>query len=49
MRIEDAGYWDVKESKVTELFKMARAAVVSDPPTGMGEHGEVHMAREPAA
>ena len=49
MRIEDAEYWDVKESKVTQLFKMARAAVVSDPPTGMGEHGEVHMAREPAA
>ena len=49
VRIEDAEYWDVKESKVTQLFKMARAAVVSDPPTGMGEHGEVHMARGPAA
>ena len=49
VRIEDAEYWDVKESKVTQLFKMARAAVVSDPPSGMGEHGEVHMAREPAA
>ena len=49
VRIEDAEYWDVKESKATQLFKMARAAVVSDPPTGMGEHGEVHMAREPAA
>jgi general stress protein 26 len=49
VRIEDAEYWDVKESKVTQLFKMARAAVVSDPPSGMGEHGEVQMAREPAA
>jgi|RhiMethySRZTD1v2_1073278.scaffolds.fasta_scaffold541433_2 general stress protein 26 len=49
VRIEDAEYWDVKESKVTQLFKMARAAVVSEPPSGMGEHGEVHMAREPAA
>ena len=49
VRIEDAEYWDVKESKVTQLFKMARAAVVSDPPSGMGEHGEVHMAREPTA
>jgi general stress protein 26 len=49
VRIEDAEYWDVKESKVTQLFKMARAAVVSDPPSGMGKHGEVHMAREPAA
>ena len=48
VRIEDAEYWDVKESKVTQLFKMARAAVVSEPPSGMGEHGEVHMAREPA-
>ena len=50
VRIEDAEYWDVKESKVTQLFKMARAAVVSDPPSGMGEHGEVRMgAGEPAA
>jgi general stress protein 26 len=49
VRIEDAEYWDVKESKVTQLFKMARAAVVSDPPSGMGEHGEVQMAREPVA
>ena len=49
VRIEDAEYWDVKESKVTQLFKMARAAVVSDPPSGMGQHGEVHMARAPAA
>jgi general stress protein 26 len=45
VRIEDAEYWDVKESKVTQLFKMAKAAVVSEPPSGMGEHGEVHMGR----
>ena len=31
VRIEDAEYWDVKESKVTQLFKMARAAVVERP------------------
>ena len=49
VRIEDAEYWDVKESKVTQLFKMAKAAVVSEPPSGMGEHGEVHMGRRAAS
>lgn len=49
VRIEDAEYWDVKESKVTQLFKMAKAAVVSEPPSGMGEHGEVHMGRSAAS
>ena len=50
MRIDHAEYWDVKESKVTQLFKMATGRRRRrDPPSGMGEHGEVHMAREPAA
>lgn len=41
--IVHADYWDVKESKVTQLFKMAKAAVTGHPPTGMGEHGSVRM------
>jgi len=43
VRITHADYWDVKESKVTQLFKMAKAAVTGKPPTGMGEHHEIHM------
>jgi general stress protein 26 len=43
VRIEHANYWDVKESKIVQLFKMATAAVTGKPPTGMGEHGEIRM------
>jgi len=38
--ITSAEYWDVKESKPTQLFKMAAAAVSGTRPT-MGEHKEV--------
>lgn len=41
--IVHADYWDVKENKLTQLFKMAKAAVTGNPPTGMGEHGSVRM------
>jgi general stress protein 26 len=41
--ITHAHYWDVKESKITQLYKMAKAAVTGKPPTGMGEQGEVRM------
>lgn len=41
--ITHAHYWDVKENKLTQLFKMAKAAVTGKPPTGMGESGEVRM------
>jgi general stress protein 26 len=41
IRIEQADYWDVKESKPTQLFKMAKAAMTGHPPTGLGEHGTV--------
>lgn len=40
--IEHAEYWDVRESKTTQLFKMAAAAVSGERPT-MGEHREVHV------
>lgn len=41
VRIRHAEYWDVKESKTTQLFKMAKAAVSGKPPH-MGEHRELH-------
>jgi general stress protein 26 len=40
VRIVSAEYWDVKESKTTQLFKMAKAAVTGTPPE-MGEHREL--------
>ena len=43
VRITHADYWDVKESKVVQLIKMATAAITGNPPTGMGEHGKVRM------
>ena len=42
VRIIHADYWNVKESKVTQLLKMATAAATGKPPK-MGEHGEVRM------
>lgn len=43
VKITHADYWDVKESKIVQLYKMAKAAVTGEPPTGMGEHGEIRM------
>ncbi len=39
--IEKAEYWNVRESKVTQLLKMARANLTGRPPTDMGEHEKV--------
>ena len=43
VRITHANYWDVKESKIVQLFKMAKAAITGKPPTQMGEHAEVRI------
>ncbi|MEO8080746.1 MAG: pyridoxamine 5'-phosphate oxidase family protein [Caldimonas sp.] len=43
VRIIHANYWDVKESKIVQLYEMAKASVTGKPPTGLGEHGEVRM------
>jgi general stress protein 26 len=40
VRIEHADYWDVKESKLVQLYKQAEAAITGNPPK-MGEHGTV--------
>jgi general stress protein 26 len=41
--ITHANYWDVRESKVVQLFKMAQAAVTGKPPVDLGEHAEVRF------
>lgn len=43
VKITHAGYWDVKESKIVQLYKMAKASVTGAPPKDLGEHGEIRM------
>lgn len=43
VKIDQAEYWDVKESKLTQLFKMARASITGNPPEDMGEHKEMKL------
>lgn len=43
VKIVHANYWDVKESKLVQLYAMAKAAVTGKPPTQLGDHGEVRM------
>jgi general stress protein 26 len=43
VQIVHANYWDVKESKLVQLFHMAKAVVTGEPPKHMGEHAEVRM------
>ncbi len=40
VRIEHADYWDVKESKLVQLYKTAVAAASGTPPK-LGEHGHI--------
>ncbi len=40
VKIEHADYWDVKDSKLVQLYKMAEAAVTGKQPE-LGEHGHV--------
>jgi general stress protein 26 len=42
VRILHAEYWDIKESKTTQLYKLAKAAVTGKQPT-LGEHRELEM------
>lgn len=43
VKIVHANYWDVKESKVVQLFEMAKAAITGVPPKALGEHAVIHM------
>ena len=43
VEIIHANYWDVKESTIVQLWAMAKAIVTGEPPTDLGEHGEVRI------
>jgi general stress protein 26 len=43
VRIHHAEYWDVKESKMVQLFKLAKAAITGEPPRKLGEHKELRI------
>lgn len=43
VKILQAHYWDVDDSKIVQLIKMAAAAVTGNPPDKLGEHAAIHM------
>ena len=43
VRIHHAEYWDVKESKMVQLAKMAKAALTGETPPRLGEHKELNL------
>ena len=43
INIGHAEYWDVKESKMMQLAKMAKAAITGEPPEKLGEHKEMNL------
>lgn len=43
VNIGHAEYWDVKESKMMQLAKMAQAVITGQPPDKMGEHKELNL------
>ena len=43
VKISHAEFWNVKESKATQLFKMAKAAMTGEPPKDMGEHKKLNL------
>ncbi len=42
---DHAEYWNVKESKIAQVLKMATAALTGKPPTSLGEHRAVDLAK----
>ena len=43
VQVRHAEYWDVEESKMVQLYKMAKAAVTGEPPRNLGEHKELKL------
>lgn len=41
VQIDSAEYWNITEGKLTQIAKMAKAALTGEPPRDMGEHGTV--------
>ena len=42
IKITHANYWDVDESKIVQLFHMAKAVITGKPPV-LGEHATIRM------
>ncbi len=43
VQITHANYWDIDESKIVQLFRMAQAVITGKPVKGLGEHAEIRM------
>lgn len=43
VKITHASYWDVKASKLMQLYEMAKSVVTGEPPRNLGESGDVRM------
>ena len=43
VKIVHANYWDVTQSKIVQLYHMAKSAVTGKPPTELGEQVEIRM------
>lgn len=43
VHIRHAEYWDVDESQMVQLYKMAKAAITGERPRDLGEHKELKL------
>lgn len=43
VKITHADYWDVRDNKLVQLYKMAKASVTGERPQNLGEHALVRM------
>ncbi len=43
VKILDAEYWDVTDSKMVQLFKIAKAAMTGETPKNLGEHKKINV------
>jgi general stress protein 26 len=43
VRITHAEFWDVKESKLVQLYAMSKAVASGQPPVDLGRHAQVRM------
>lgn len=41
--VVEAEYWDVDDSKMVQLYKMAKAAITGEAPKNLGEHKKVSV------
>ena len=41
--ISHADYWDVKDSKLVQVLKLAKAAITGKPPADLGERAQIRM------